>query len=75
MKPVILGPLSYLWLAKITDGSTHKLGFLDDLITVYRELLGTLAKEAVEWVQFDEPILALDLPEQWQHAFERVYHQ
>ncbi|MDO6422214.1 5-methyltetrahydropteroyltriglutamate--homocysteine S-methyltransferase [Saccharophagus degradans] len=75
VKPVILGPLSYLWLAKITDGSTHKLGFLDDLITVYRELLGTLAKEAVEWVQFDEPILALDLPEQWQHAFERVYHQ
>lgn len=75
VKPVILGPLSYLWLAKITDDSAHKLGFLDDLITVYRELLGTLAKEGVEWVQFDEPILALDLPEQWQHAFERVYHQ
>lgn len=75
VKPVVLGPLSYLWLAKLTDGSSNKLALLDKLIKVYRDLQRVFAAEAIEWVQFDEPILALDLPEEWQHAFERTYHQ
>jgi 5-methyltetrahydropteroyltriglutamate--homocysteine methyltransferase len=28
----------------------------------------------VEWVQIDEPILTLDLPQAWKNAFERAYH-
>jgi 5-methyltetrahydropteroyltriglutamate--homocysteine methyltransferase len=28
----------------------------------------------VEWVQIDEPILTLDLPQEWKSAFERAYH-
>jgi 5-methyltetrahydropteroyltriglutamate--homocysteine methyltransferase len=28
----------------------------------------------VEWVQIDEPILALDLPQDWKNAFERTYN-
>ena len=28
----------------------------------------------MEWVQIDEPILALDLPQDWKNAFERAYN-
>jgi len=28
----------------------------------------------VEWVQIDEPILGLDLPQDWKNAFERAYN-
>ena len=33
-----------------------------------------LAELGVEWVQIDEPILALDLPQDWKNAFERAYN-
>lgn len=29
----------------------------------------------MEWVQIDEPILVLDLPQAWKNAFERAYNQ
>ncbi len=81
-KPVILGPLSYLWLGKYKardsdgaiDADADKLALLDDLLAVYRELLQTVANAGATWVQVDEPILALDLPDAWRQAFERAYH-
>jgi 5-methyltetrahydropteroyltriglutamate--homocysteine methyltransferase len=74
-KPVILGPLTYLWLGKCKDNQTNKLDLLEQLGPVYKQLLECLAEHGVNWVQIDEPILALDLPEAWQQAFERAYHQ
>jgi 5-methyltetrahydropteroyltriglutamate--homocysteine methyltransferase len=71
VKPVLVGPLTYLWLAKTVDGS-DALALLERLLPVYREILGRLADEA-EWVQMDEPILALDLPGAWRQAFETAY--
>ncbi len=73
-KPVILGPLSYLWLGKTKDGS-EKLHLLERLLPVYRELLAALAAQGFTWVQIDEPILALDLPAEWLNAFEQAYHR
>ncbi|HRH77699.1 MAG TPA: 5-methyltetrahydropteroyltriglutamate--homocysteine S-methyltransferase, partial [Cellvibrionaceae bacterium] len=73
-KPVILGPLSYLWLGKSKDGS-EKLALLERLIPVYRDLLAEFAARGFAWVQIDEPILALDLPAQWVGAFEQAYHR
>jgi len=73
-KPVILGPLSYLWLGKSKDGS-DKLQLLERLIPVYRDLLGEFAAQGFTWVQIDEPILALDLPDEWLSAFEQAYHR
>ncbi|HNG60138.1 MAG TPA: 5-methyltetrahydropteroyltriglutamate--homocysteine S-methyltransferase, partial [Cellvibrionaceae bacterium] len=73
-KPVILGPLSYLWLGKTKDGS-EKLHLLERLIPVYRDLLGEFAAQGFNWVQIDEPILALDLPDAWLNAFEQAYHR
>ena len=41
IKPVILGPVTYLWLGKTKDGS-NKLDLLDSLLATYEELLITL---------------------------------
>jgi 5-methyltetrahydropteroyltriglutamate--homocysteine methyltransferase len=74
VKPVILGPLSYLWLGK-SKTAFDTLGLLDRLIPVYQEILQRLIETGVEWVQIDEPILALDLPTDWKTAFESSYFQ
>jgi 5-methyltetrahydropteroyltriglutamate--homocysteine methyltransferase len=73
-KPVIVGPVTYLWLGKAKDDS-DKLALLARLLPVYVELLDTLAAQGVEWVQIDEPALAMDLPPEWEHAFRDAYHQ
>ncbi len=73
-KPVLLGPLSYLWLGKVKGQDFDKLELLHRLLPVYAEILQYLAALGVEWVQVDEPILVLDLPLAWQNAFESAYN-
>ncbi len=72
IKPVILGPVSYLWLGKAKDNS-DKLDLLDNLVATYEQLLIKLAQEGIEWVQIDEPILVTELDQQWQHALKQAY--
>ncbi|GFM65021.1 5-methyltetrahydropteroyltriglutamate--homocysteine methyltransferase [Pseudomonas cichorii] len=74
VKPVLIGPLTYLWLGKAKGDSFDKLDLLDRLLPLYGEIFGRLAGQGVEWVQIDEPILTLDLPQDWKNAFERTYH-
>lgn len=75
IKPVIIGPITYLWLGKAKGESFDKLTLLPQLLKAYQDLLQELKSEQIEWVQIDEPILALDLPEDWQNAYEKTYHQ
>ncbi|SMF09398.1 methionine synthase (B12-independent) [Alteromonadaceae bacterium Bs31] len=72
-KPVIIGPVSYLWLSKAKDQS-DKLALLEHLLPVYRELLAKLADAGAEWVQIDEPALVTELSPDWKNAFESTYH-
>ncbi len=74
VKPVLLGPLSYLWQAKAKAGDVDKLELLDSLLPLYDQALNRLAALGVEWVQIDEPILALELPQDWKNAYERAYN-
>ncbi|WP_210640552.1 5-methyltetrahydropteroyltriglutamate--homocysteine S-methyltransferase [Pseudomonas sp. Tri1] len=74
VKPVIIGPLTYLWLGKAKGVEFDKLELLERLLPVYGEILNRLKAQGVEWVQIDEPILTLDLPLAWRSAFERAYH-
>lgn len=74
VKPVVLGPLTYLWLGKAKGGAFDRLDLLEQLLPVYGEIFQRLAEQGVEWVQIDEPILALDLPQDWRTAFERAYN-
>ncbi|MEL0027242.1 MAG: 5-methyltetrahydropteroyltriglutamate--homocysteine S-methyltransferase, partial [Perlucidibaca sp.] len=75
VKAVILGPLTYLWLSKTHGAPFDRLTLLDRLLPVYARLLQDLAGLGVGWVQIDEPILALDLPAEWQAAFESAYNR
>ncbi|CBL45426.1 5-methyltetrahydropteroyltriglutamate-homocysteine S-methyltransferase [gamma proteobacterium HdN1] len=73
-KPVIVGPVTYLAIGKSKDES-DRLDLLPRLLDVYAELLNVLAKEGIEWVQIDEPILVTELDARWKHAFDVAYHQ
>ncbi|HIH2751580.1 5-methyltetrahydropteroyltriglutamate--homocysteine S-methyltransferase [Burkholderia aenigmatica] len=71
-KPVIIGPVTYLWLGKAKDDS-DRLALLQKLLPVYGALLDTLTAQGVEWVQIDEPILVTELDAEWQQAFKTAY--
>lgn len=63
VRPQIVGPLTFLALAKADDGAPEgfePISRLDDVLSVYEELLGALAERGVQWVQFDEPALVAD---------------
>ncbi len=75
VKPVVIGPLTYLWLGKTKGAEFDKLELLDRLLPLYGQIFQRLAAQGVEWVQIDEPILVLDLPQEWKNAFERAYNQ
>ena len=63
-KPVILGPVTYLWLGKAKDDS-DKLALLLRLLPVYAALLDYFTAQGVEWVQIDEPALVTELDAKW----------
>ncbi|MDP9141596.1 MAG: 5-methyltetrahydropteroyltriglutamate--homocysteine S-methyltransferase [Pseudomonadota bacterium] len=74
VKVVLPGPLTWLWLASAEDGF-DKLSLLSPLLNVYYAAVGELKRRGVQWLQLDEPILALDLPEDWLIAYETVYRE
>jgi len=69
-KAVLLGPVSFLYLARSTVDGFGTLELLDDLLVAYRKLLGQL--KSADWVQLDEPALVMDLDEPWQKAIEKA---
>jgi 5-methyltetrahydropteroyltriglutamate--homocysteine methyltransferase len=71
-RPVLLGPVSFLLLAKSDDGS-DPLDLLDRLLPLYQKVLGELQADGCAWVQMDEPVLALDLPEKARVAMALAY--
>lgn len=71
-RPVLLGPVSFLRLSKRIDGG-DPLDLLDALLPTYGELLERLLDAGAEWVQMDEPCLALDHGERLEAAFVAAY--
>jgi len=72
-RPVLVGPVTWLSLAKPKDAGLEPLSLLDELLPVYAELLATLKATGADWVQIDEPILALDLSASQRAALGRAY--
>ncbi|MFE3194641.1 5-methyltetrahydropteroyltriglutamate--homocysteine S-methyltransferase [Nocardia sp. NPDC059240] len=70
-RPVVIGPLTFLKLAKDTEGNA--LRRLSDLLPLYRELLRRLAAAGAAWVQIDEPVLVTDLSEVELALVQHVY--
>ncbi|MFI8416231.1 5-methyltetrahydropteroyltriglutamate--homocysteine S-methyltransferase [Serratia sp. NPDC078593] len=73
IKPVLLGPVTYLWLGKVKGEQFDRLSLLNDILPVYQQVLAELAKRGIEWVQIDEPALVLELPDAWLKAFKPAY--
>ncbi|MDQ0010840.1 5-methyltetrahydropteroyltriglutamate--homocysteine methyltransferase [Luteibacter jiangsuensis] len=71
-RPVLLGPITFLCLAKAVDGS-DPLARLDALLPAWGGVLDALADAGAEWVQVDEPVLALDLDDATREAFRLAY--
>jgi 5-methyltetrahydropteroyltriglutamate--homocysteine methyltransferase len=74
-RPVIIGPVSFLYLGKPAHDSPSlkPLDLLEKLLPLYKELLKKLAEAGAEWIQVDEPILAYDLTEDVKHEFKAAY--
>lgn len=71
-KPVIIGPVTYLWLCKEKDVS-QRLDLLPKLLPVYHKLLLELTEAGAEWVQIDEPVLVTELDASWKQAVIQAY--
>ena len=56
VRPVLVGPLTYLTLSRTTDGS-DALDHLENIFSAYARLLPRIADRGATWVQFDEPTL------------------
>lgn len=80
VRPVVVGPVTLLALAKATDAAPEgfdPLSRLDDVLPVYVELLDALRDAGAEWMQLDEPALVSESlhvdPATLAAAAERAY--
>ncbi|MFD3521822.1 5-methyltetrahydropteroyltriglutamate--homocysteine S-methyltransferase [Streptomyces sp. NPDC058653] len=76
-RPVLVGPVTYLLLAKpapgVADGF-EPLTLLDRLLPVYAEVLADLRAAGADWVQLDEPALVGDRTPAELAAVARAHH-
>ena len=73
-KPIILGPLSFLLLAKGLDGF-KTINLLDKILPVYKEIIKKLSELGAEWIQIDEPILVKDLDSQVVSQIKNTFNE
>ena len=71
-RPVLLGPITFLHLAKRTDDG-DPLELLGDLLPAYEALVADLVASGATALQLDEPALVLDLLKAEQRAYEVAY--
>lgn len=72
-KPVLVGPVSYLLLGKEKEDGFERVDLIKKLVPVYIEIINRLKQLGAEWIQLDEPCLALDLSKKEKEAFEFAY--
>src|SRR5450756_2057964 len=73
VKAVLVGPVTWLYLAKSHVAGFDRLSLLPALVRAFAGILQRLSASGVEWVQLDEPALCLDLEPQWLAAFDTAY--
>src|SRR5215204_5752862 len=76
--PVILGPVSFLLLAKPAEGAPanfDRLDLIEPLLAVYGEVIERLAEQGATWVQLDEPCFVQDRTERELDALRLAYEE
>ena len=72
-RPVLLGPVTFLLLAKCREDDIEPLSLLSRLLPVYQDVLAQLKSVGCPWVQMDEPILVTALNANQKSAFDYAY--
>ena len=72
-RPVLVGPVTFLKLAKSSGSEFDRLSLLPGLLPVYAEVLRQLSAAGADWVQIDEPCLVLDLDDATRAALRTAY--
>ena len=72
-KPVIIGPVSFLMLGKEKEEGFDRLDLIESLLPVYNEILTKLEDAGAEWIQFDEPYLAMDISDKQKEFLKLAY--
>lgn len=74
--PVLIGPVSFLMLAKKNAGFTDcRCTLVPALVAVYIEICKKLLAQGIDWIQLDEPCLGLDLEDRYKDAYRVAYKQ
>ncbi|RRD40428.1 5-methyltetrahydropteroyltriglutamate--homocysteine S-methyltransferase [Leptotrichia sp. OH3620_COT-345] len=68
----VIGPFTFLNLAVVT-GKKEKSEYIDDIISVYIELIRECSKRNIKWIQIDEPQIVKDQTEEDVKLFEKIY--
>ncbi len=74
-KPVLIGPITYLLLGKEKEAGFDRIDLIDRLLPVYEEILGKLAAAGAQYVQIDEPFLALDIDAKVKTLYPAVFEK
>tara|TARA_R110002050_G_scaffold25604_1_gene68139 strand:+ start:10277 stop:12589 length:2313 start_codon:yes stop_codon:yes gene_type:complete len=73
-KPVLISPFTYLYLGKEKEEGFHRLDLLESLLPIFYELLGQLSSAGAEYIQMDEPCLALNLTDNDRKKVKELYN-
>ncbi len=72
-RPVLIGPVTYLLSGQSKSRGLDPLDLLDNILPVYKEILGQLAQAGAQWIQIDEPVLATELNNEEIAAIVKTY--
>lgn len=73
-KPVMSGAYTFLKLSKYTGNKTA-IDFADAIAGAYADILQQFADAGVEWIQFDEPCLVMDMTAEDKALFTQLYQK
>ncbi|MFD2597936.1 5-methyltetrahydropteroyltriglutamate--homocysteine S-methyltransferase [Sphingobacterium corticis] len=74
-KPVLIGPITYLLLGKEKEAGFERIDLIDRLLPVYEEIVSKLAAAGAQFIQIDEPYLALDIDEKVKALYKTVFEK
>lgn len=72
-KPVVLGPVTFLLLGKEKEPDFDRIDLIDNLLPAYCQLLQQLENAGAQYIQIDEPMLAMDLEPKAVAAYNKAF--
>ncbi|WP_160069073.1 5-methyltetrahydropteroyltriglutamate--homocysteine S-methyltransferase [Sphingobacterium bovisgrunnientis] len=74
-KPVVIGPITYLLIGKEKEAGFDRIDLIDRLLPVYEEIISKLADAGAQYIQIDEPYLALDIDAKVKALYTTVFEK